>query len=129
VRDLISEIALTDNSSTQAYPYLGAHAVLHPPVDVLPVADTKNYDHRPFKLKNNTIVADSELPVPLQRPPQRQGIQFGMHDKFCLDRTLNPRLHSNRQRRDIILNYFLVIADSKRHFKSRPFYEEQAPTS
>jgi hypothetical protein len=33
-------------------------------VDVLPVADTKNYDHRAVEFKNNTVVADAEFPEP-----------------------------------------------------------------
>ena len=108
---------------------MGSAAVLHSMVDGLPVADTKNYDHRAIEFKNNTVVTDAELPVSLQRPPQRQGILFRIHGELCFDRTLYPHFHSSWQRRDIIFHYFLVIADSKRHFNSRPFYEKQALTS
>ena len=108
---------------------LGADAVLHPIVDVLSVADTKDYDRRAIEFKNNTVVADPELPVSLQRPSQRQGILFRIHSELCFDRTLYPHFHGSRQRRYIIFHRFFVIADSKRHFNSRPFYEKQAPTS
>ena len=56
--------------------YLCTDAVLHSIVDILPVADTEDYDHRSIEFKNNAIVADAELPVSLQRPPHRQGILF-----------------------------------------------------
>jgi hypothetical protein len=44
---------------------LSTATAIHSIIDVLPAADTENDDHRTVEFKNNTIVADAELPMAL----------------------------------------------------------------